>query len=627
MKIEKIIIENYKSIKHMEIPMSNDYGKSDTVFLLGINESGKSSMLEAIHRLKAGFAETEYPHVCYATSQEKSEEVRITAFARPDDEEHARYMRVVSEQIPVLGDDVNKIAKIQITKSVFCRRAGDPLVGEDLAQEVIFDDDFPFGKYVCPDGTTVALADSENELDSDEESENLEDSLLTSETLASIVWDSISGVFWAKFPEILYWKSAERYLIADAINLVEYKENTSMSVPLTNMFLLNKEEEIKNAIEVALSSDGQKAGLEERLSDVTTRHINKVWRDHPVNIKAKIHGESMVILVEDKKEKHTFLTVQQRSDGFKQFISLLLTLSAECQEGVLENAILLLDEPEAHLHPSGIRLMRDEIFKMARNNKIFVATHSPSMVDIKTPHRHWVVEKTAGRGKGGKLQTKFRRVDKDMSMKDEEVLRQAFGINAMKEILPDNLLLVEGETDKQLLQFALYHLEERGDISFTIKSAKGSKMPTLANMLDSHGINAVIFLDADGAGKEMQEKIIENRSSFNKNNVFTLEDLIDGLPKRATIEDLILLNSVQKCLRASGWSCNFAADEDARILDKIASANSQHAKDKKAMSDIKLKMAEQAINDYHTCDSKQEYARLFQLAEKLLEKIRAHRRS
>ena len=627
MNITKIVIENYKSIKYMEIPMSNDYGKSDAVFLLGINESGKSNILEAIHRLKTGFAETEYPNVCYATSQIESEEVRITAFARLDDEEHSRYMRVVSEQIPVFENDVNKIAKIQITKSVFCRRAGDPLVGEDLAQEVIFDDDFPFGKYACPDGITVVLADSENELDSDEESENIEDAVLTSEALASIVWNSISGVFHARFPEILYWKSAERYLIADAINLVEYKENTSLSVPLTNMFLLNKEENIKNAIEVALGSDGQRVGLQEKLSDVTTRHINEVWRGHLVNIKAEIQGESMIILVEDKNEKYTFLKVQQRSDGFKQFISLLLTLSVECQEGALENAIILLDEPEAHLHPSGVRLMRDEIFKMARNNKIFVATHSPSMVDVEMPNRHWVVEKIAD--KESKLQTKFCCVGKDMSMKDEEVLRQAFGINVMKEILPDNFLLVEGETDKKLLQFALNHIEGKGDISFIIKSGEGSKMPTLANMLDSHDINAVIFLDADGAGQKMQKTIIENRSSFDKKNVFVLGGLIKDLPDNATIEDLIPESCVKQCLQNNHKQDDFSVIPDGkkvRVLNKIQSTNPDLKDNEKAMSKIKSEMVEVAIQNYSP-DKGEEYARLFQLAEKLLEKIRSQRRS
>ena len=47
--------------------------------------------------------------------------------------------------------------------------------------------------------------------------------------------------------------------------------------------------------------------------------------------------------------------MNSRSDGFKQFISFILSLSIETKKYDNNNRLILIDEPERHLHPSGIR--------------------------------------------------------------------------------------------------------------------------------------------------------------------------------------------------------------------------------------------------------------------------------
>ena len=47
MKLTKIIIKNFKSIRYLELDVKK-YGKSYTAMLLWLNESGKSNILEAI---------------------------------------------------------------------------------------------------------------------------------------------------------------------------------------------------------------------------------------------------------------------------------------------------------------------------------------------------------------------------------------------------------------------------------------------------------------------------------------------------------------------------------------------------------------------------------------------------
>ena len=56
MELKKINILNYKSIKDVTLEI-NCYGNSNTQILVGINESGKSSILEAINLINGDLEE------------------------------------------------------------------------------------------------------------------------------------------------------------------------------------------------------------------------------------------------------------------------------------------------------------------------------------------------------------------------------------------------------------------------------------------------------------------------------------------------------------------------------------------------------------------------------------------
>jgi predicted ATP-dependent endonuclease of OLD family len=83
----------------------------------------------------------------------------------------------------------------------------------------------------------------------------------------------------------------------------------------------------------------------------------------------------LTFLVEEKSDTYKF-EVDKRSDGFKQFVSIILNLSIENETGVLNNKVILLDEPETHLHPSGQKYLRNELLKISENNLVIYATHS-----------------------------------------------------------------------------------------------------------------------------------------------------------------------------------------------------------------------------------------------------------
>ena len=85
--------------------------------------------------------------------------------------------------------------------------------------------------------------------------------------------------------------------------------------------------------------------------------------------------------------------------------------------------------------------MRDEILKIGKKNFVFVSTHSHYMIDTAIPERHFIVSKN-------QMKTEIKQIGEATSMNDDQVLANAFGLRLFKELLPQNILVVEGGDDK-----------------------------------------------------------------------------------------------------------------------------------------------------------------------------------
>jgi len=157
--------------------------------------------------------------------------------------------------------------------------------------------------------------------------------------------------------------------LLDEIDLVSFSSNPkSVSIPLLNCFILSGIRENQIANEVAkLVSPVAISSLQSRLSELTTKYIKNVWPEHPITITFQINNNKITLLIEDNGVKFKPKTANQRSDGFKQFISFLLTLSIENHNKVLSETILLIDEPETHLHPPAQINLLNELIKITSN--------------------------------------------------------------------------------------------------------------------------------------------------------------------------------------------------------------------------------------------------------------------
>ena len=204
----------------------------------------------------------------------------------------------------------------------------------------------------------------------------------------------------------IFWTAKEQYLISKAIPINEFKENPNNSIPLKNCFKLagiDWYQKDIGATSTQIHSSDTLQILEEldkktRLKSVT-KHINKIWTEHKIKITFYIDNNDYKINfhIEDSEPDSKAQTVDQRSDGFRQFISFLLTISAENKNGELSNSMLLIDEPETHLHPQAQKYFLQELIKITdndRNNNIVIfATHSTHMIDKENLNNYFRIQK------------------------------------------------------------------------------------------------------------------------------------------------------------------------------------------------------------------------------------------
>ncbi len=74
MKIKSVNIKNFRSVKDVVIPFQS-YGSgsniSSATFLVGLNESGKSAILDALSLISEGMDSINYEESCFLETQEK----------------------------------------------------------------------------------------------------------------------------------------------------------------------------------------------------------------------------------------------------------------------------------------------------------------------------------------------------------------------------------------------------------------------------------------------------------------------------------------------------------------------------------------------------------------------------
>jgi predicted ATP-dependent endonuclease of OLD family len=256
----------------------------------------------------------------------------------------------------------------------------------------------------------------------------------------------------------------------------------------------------------------------------------------------KKHNNNQTIIIEHilnirvkNNRNRVSLPLKNRSKGFNWFFSFLVWFK-RIQEDKHSNYILLLDEPGLNLHASAQNDLLRFIEDLTQDYQIIYTTHSPFMIEpLKLNRVRTVVETQNGTLISDNIQ------DKDPNTLFP--LQAALGYDIAQNLfISEKNLLVEGVSDLIYLQIMSNILEKNHrtflDKDITIVPVGGmDKVATFISLLRGNELRIVCLLDSfiDPKSKAKLDDITKGKI-INSKNIIYFDEFVST--NKADIEDL-----------------------------------------------------------------------------------------
>jgi predicted ATP-dependent endonuclease of OLD family len=595
MKLVNFEIRDFKSVRN-----STPVEVCDVTCLVGKNESGKTSILQALYKLNPVVPEhdkfdvtDEYPRseVEEYRQQVEDGEIEAAIVVRAKYNLEPAEVKKTEEEF---GEGVLPEAIVMLSKGYDNELHVELMVNEAIAvSALVKNHKLPkevaetaagcttlaaLAAFLDTDATarhekyTAAKAQAETLADPDVKTKAIHEADLLAESeaskklkslLTSISTTCLNIYIWTKYlsptwPKFLYFD--EYYQMEGHVNIEKLRERqSSKSLKSSDLPMLGLIELARLNLDQLLNpqrTEDLVAKLE-GASNHLSKQILKFWSQNqhlqvrfdvrpgrPNDPEEMRNGTNLWGRVDDTIHRVSTL-LGSRSKGFLWFFSFLAWFGK--QKKTKEPLILLLDEPGLFLHAKAqsdlLKYIEDEL---KGHNQVVYTTHSPFMVDPHHFERVRIVE------------------DKSIDIKEPLPTEQA-GTKVFQEVLEasegslfplqgalgydiaqtlfvgPNCLVVEGVSDLLYIQAITSLLEESQreglDHRWTVTPVGGSdKIPTFAALLGSQKGLTVATL-IDLQRKDQQT--IENlykRKLLNKNHVLTFAEFTSN--DEADIEDM-----------------------------------------------------------------------------------------
>lgn len=562
MELKKIQIKNFRSIKNADIQFNHN-----CLILLGKNEAGKSNILKAIAAVFGMYQ---------ISPKDKRKKIDNEKIDRDD-----FFIRAIIELTNKDFLEIEKRLKnkfnnyrIQCSDNVtlieFIR-----LVFNNLLIEVFFNDnEEPELKYWENENTKL-----KNIKIKFENSNPLEES--TQIELEEEVFEILKELYLENPIKCHYWQYNDSFLLPNTIDINSFTNNPSDYKAIENIFQLCGRENIKEEFENALLQDGDYINLLDQVSKKTTQTFQKIWNDFKgTSIQFIPDGHQILIKIVEKARYNC----EDRSEGFKKFISILLMLSTQSRsKKIYENDLILIDEPDQSLYPTSAQFLKDELLTIAKKTKIIYSTHSQYMIDTNNLDRHIIVEKKDD-------VTTLNKEDANAPYTTDELLKRAIGSSIFECLKPINIVF-EGYLDKKLFeQFCQWNKKDDSFKDFGKIYLKGiSGIDSIVSILDAANKKFIVVADSDSASVSKRGEFEKEHPDY-KTNWLAYADVI---PSISTMEDF--LTEVFVNTEIIKMNPDYVYDSSKNTIQNIEKAIN---KDKEKKQEIKNSLIANLKNEY-----------------------------
>lgn len=517
MKLDRFEIKNFRSIKDMTINIEERNGKK-CLILVGKNEAGKSNILKAI---SAVFGQYEVS-IKDQNKNASDNKYYIRAIFKLEENDFNVLETGLFEEYNI--KDTN-IFQNNLDIKNFIKEAFD----EILLIIKIDDNEEPrltYWSYKTLDKKYKILSSVYYEQNSKQitvsSKENSIGSELLINDLKNIILTNIKNYIIdieELYNNMIFWEYNDQYLLPSSLNIEDFKNDPDICIPLKNIFYLNNIIDIEQDIENASKKDKGLHSFLERISKEATKEFRKIWPDlNNIEFIIRKDGEEFDIRIKEKE----FYSNEDRSDGFKRFIAILLMLSIEYRTQEANNSLILFDEPDSFLYPTSARFLKEELLKISENSIVIYSTHSPFMIDNECIGRHLVIER--------KDDISEIVPQSKSPFQEDELLKRVIGSHIFESIQSKNIIF-EGYMDYKIFKMFCNTNDFKNCGIVYMGGIKDVDMITTMMMLT--GKKFLIISDSDETSKNKKKDFEERFPEFKTN---WLEYDIAGIEFK-TIED------------------------------------------------------------------------------------------
>ncbi|WPP51562.1 ATP-dependent nuclease [Catalinimonas niigatensis] len=556
MKLKEVTIKKFRNI----IDSTPVDVEKDITCLVGKNESGKSSFLNALYRLnpvrKNAFFKIEDQYPAWLEKKDKMKGIELkeekpvnTSFELEEPE-----LKILHG---IFGEGVLKNNILSLNKSY--EGTLNPWLNIDEAKYLKnLIQGLSFSKETRAEITNCSIVEELNEFlenyeiaeeTSDKEKESIEtlknrikEQIGDSKKLISACYKAIQKyipkfIYFDKYSSLPYTVKIKEILQADDStlddNLLTAKSLLRMAAA-DDDYLLNpdyerRKRELENVAN-ALTQD-----VLEYWSQNTSLRVNpdidKITVDKP-NGQTTVIDELKIRIWDDKH--FLSLPFNEHSTGFQWFFSFLAAFSE--YEYKDEPVIILLDEPGLGLHGKAqadfLRFIEE---RLAPKRQVIYTTHSPFMVQPNKLERARIVEEKS-RDEGSKVTSDVLTTDPDTLFP----LQGALGYDlAQHMFISKNNLILEGTSDYTYIIAISDYLIERGRHGlrpeWTLIPVGGADLiPTFVALLGIH-LDLTVVVDARKEGNQKLSNLSKGGYLKSK-RIITLNEIVPS--QLADIEDL-----------------------------------------------------------------------------------------
>ncbi len=298
---------------------------------------------------------------------------------------------------------------------------------------------------------------------------------------------------------------------------------------------LSLEEEI--AKENSTHKDERQYDLDDA-SIAFTKVIAERWKQRRYEVQFRSDGHWFYTFVKDERDQ-SLIRLEERSKGFQWFFSFDLMFMNE-SKGTFRNCVILLDEPGLHLHPDAQQDLIRRMEEYSKSNILIYTTHLPLMLDLEKPECIRILREE---GSGTVVSEDFRQCQPDEKLVLDAALvmnsggyHQASGQNLVLPGMDDYWII--NELSRLWLRSGERSLPE--DL-YLFPAGNMIEAIFVTVLMVGRKVEVMTILNSDEASNVARRKYEKNwapRYGISRSNVTNLSECVEAGEREFWIEDL-----------------------------------------------------------------------------------------